>query len=84
MPHDAQGQEIHIGDLVTLTARVTNLYPTLDYCNMTIEGIDGDDDPRTKAACTINTRAVKLSVPDGQMRVAPSNDGRTLGERVST
>lgn len=87
MPHDCKGHEISVGDIVELRARVTHIYPSPDYCNMTVEGIHGAEDPRTKATITINTRAVEriipVAVPDNAMHVAATGDARTLGERVS-
>jgi hypothetical protein len=37
MPHDLNGDELHIGDLVTVRCRVRQIHPTVDFCNLTLE-----------------------------------------------
>lgn len=35
--HDAKGRPLHVGDKVRLNATVTELSPTDDYCNVSLE-----------------------------------------------
>lgn len=37
--HDAIGRPLQVGDTVVLTAKITQLSPTPDYCNVTIESV---------------------------------------------
>lgn len=35
--HDARGKALKVGDLVMVPAVITNLQPSEDYCNVTIQ-----------------------------------------------
>lgn len=37
MPHDINGDELHVGDLVTVRCRVKELHLTEEFCNVTLE-----------------------------------------------
>jgi len=39
--HDALGRELKIGDYVLIPARITDLSPGEDYCNVSVETISG-------------------------------------------
>jgi hypothetical protein len=71
MPHDRNSKELKIGDFVNLEARVVALTPNADYCNVTVEGVHGADDPKTKATWTGNSRAVEFASRPGGDEPAP-------------
>lgn len=39
--HDRNGQALQVGDKVTIEAVITELHPTEDYCNVTLETVHG-------------------------------------------
>lgn len=39
--HDAKGRELKVGDLILIPARLKELYPTDDYCNVSAESALG-------------------------------------------
>ncbi len=39
--HDAKGRELKAGDVVLIPARIKELYPTDDYCNVSAESVIG-------------------------------------------
>jgi hypothetical protein len=39
--HDAKGRELKAGDLVLIPARITQVYPTEDYCNVAAKSVFG-------------------------------------------
>lgn len=43
MPHDANGQLLKEGDIVTLRCRVVKIYAGQDMCNLTIEALEGGE-----------------------------------------
>jgi len=39
--HDRKGRELKAGDVVLIPARVKDVYPTEDYCNVSVETVFG-------------------------------------------
>ena len=39
--HDAKGRELKVGDIVLIPAKITQLSPTEEYCNVSAESIHG-------------------------------------------
>jgi hypothetical protein len=39
--HDAKGRPLAVGDLILVPAKVTQLSPTEDYCNVSVESAYG-------------------------------------------
>ena len=39
--HDAKGRELKVGDLVLIPAKLTELFPTEDFCNVSAETVLG-------------------------------------------
>lgn len=39
--HDKNGSHLQVGDIVLIPARVKELQPTDDYCNVNLESIHG-------------------------------------------
>ena len=39
--HDAKGRPLKVGDIVLVPAKITELYPTEDYCNVSAESVFG-------------------------------------------
>ena len=43
MPHDKSGQKLEVGDIVTVTYRVKELYEGADTCDVKLEALDGKE-----------------------------------------
>lgn len=59
--HDRNGTPLKKGDIVTITAQITDLGVAEDYCNVTVKTVDGrrpDGQPETISA--INTGVLVL------------------------
>ncbi len=59
--HDKNGTPLKKGDIVTITAEITELSATEEYCNVTLKTVDGrrpDGQPETIHA--INTGVMVL------------------------
>jgi hypothetical protein len=39
--HDAKGRELKVGDVILIPARITQLSPTEDYCNVSASSLFG-------------------------------------------
>lgn len=39
--HDAKGRELKVGDIVLIPAKITELYATEDYCNVSAKSVFG-------------------------------------------
>lgn len=39
--HDAKGRDLKVGDTVLIPAKIVNLSPTEDYCNVGVESFYG-------------------------------------------
>ena len=62
MPHDADGVELKLNDVVTVLGRVTSLQAQEDYCNVTIQIIERPDN--MKNSITLNTKSTRLKHRD--------------------
>ena len=51
MPHDKNGTELHVGDLVSVTAKVTSVSPSEDQCNVSMEVQGPDEQYRPSMTC---------------------------------
>lgn len=60
---DRAGQPLSVGDLVTITAVVTELYGTEDYHNALLETDAPMPPDGTKTLLTVNTRQVARVAP---------------------
>jgi hypothetical protein len=59
--HDRNGTSLKKGDIVTITAEITQLYETEEFCNVSLRTVDGrrpDNSPETISA--INTGVLVL------------------------
>lgn len=57
--HDAKGRELKVGDMVLIPARITELYPTEDYCNVSAKSLYGRrPDGQFETFSAINTGVV--------------------------
>lgn len=63
--HDARGRELKVGDLVLIPARVTELYPTEDYCNVSAESLYGRRPDGSKERFGAINTGVMLRANDG-------------------
>lgn len=72
MPHDANGNRLNVGDRVTIPGTITNLLPTEEYCNCSIE-LDYPMPPEggKTSISSFNTKQLLLtpiqSVPDEEV-----------------
>lgn len=39
--HDAKGRELKVGDVVLVAAKITELHPTEEYCNVSAQSVYG-------------------------------------------
>lgn len=70
--HDAKGRELKIGDVVLIPARITQLHPTEDYCNVEAESVFG--------RCPDNLREFFCGINTGVMLRSNKGDANDLGE----
>lgn len=59
MPHDLFNQPLVVGDLVTVECRVTAVYPSNDYCNLTLETKEPMFPGFTKTTLSVNAKQVE-------------------------
>ena len=70
--HDAKGKELKLGDIVLIPARITQLHPTEDYCNVGAESIFGRrPDGAKETFYAINTGVMLLATEADIVRVNP-------------
>lgn len=60
MPHDQNNAELNVGDIVTITCRVTNVSAQEEYCNVTMETLLPMPPYTTPNSITLNTKQVVL------------------------
>lgn len=58
MPHDLNGDELHVGDLVTVRCRVKSIVLTEDYCNVSLETVERMFPGEHTSALTLNAKQV--------------------------
>jgi len=70
MPHDKRGRLIEAGDIVSVQFRVLSVCANDDYCNVSLETVDGMPPSGNKTQLSaINTRQVeKVDVSDSLPR----------------
>jgi hypothetical protein len=73
MPHDINGRELKQGDIVTLRARVENIYSPPSGCNVRVVAIDGPPE-EYKPSITCNAKSVLLAAPPAEPIEAPGVD----------
>lgn len=59
MPHDRSGKELKEGDVVMILARVTQLQPGPDYCNVTVRTVHPMPPGTESSNFALNTRQVE-------------------------
>lgn len=57
--HDRNGNPLKVGDKVTIEAVITNLCPTPDYCNVTVETVHPRKPDGHKECITLNTAVME-------------------------
>lgn len=67
MPHDAKGNVLHVGDKVAIVGTVTQIFPSDDFCNCSVE-LDRPMPPNgTKSTFSaINTKQVEKIPVEGE------------------
>ncbi len=58
MPHDKHGNELKVGDKVTIECEVKNVDPHEDYCNLTVETVEPMHPGEDKTGITLNAKQV--------------------------
>ncbi len=62
--HDAKGRELKDGDTVVIPAKIIQLQPTDDYCNVTVESVFGRRPDRAKETLySVNTGVMLRANP---------------------
>lgn len=62
MPHDFNGTELTVGDVVFIPVKVTAVYATEDgkYCNLNVQTVHPMPPYETGTSITLNTKQVVL------------------------
>lgn len=59
--HDRNGTQLQVGDVVLIPAKITNLSEsTPDYCNVSLESIEGRHPDSMKETFCVNTAVLSL------------------------
>lgn len=62
--HDAKGRDLKVGDVVMIPARITQLSPMEDYCNVSAESLFGRRPDRAKESFgAVNTGVMLRAGP---------------------
>lgn len=65
--HDRNGTPLKKGDIVTITAEITDLYATEEYCNVSLKTVDGRRPDGSKETIgAINTAVMVLQAKAGE------------------
>lgn len=56
MPHDKQGAEVHVGDVVTVRCRVKEIHLTEQYCNVQLETVEPMYPGEGRSMLTLNAK----------------------------
>lgn len=60
MPHDKNGKELHIGDLVTIACVIKEIsQESTDYCNITLESVEPMYPSNRLNIIALNTKQVE-------------------------
>jgi hypothetical protein len=65
MPHDRDGQELKVGDLVNVPCRVKAIHLTEDYCNVDLEVRHPMPPAQTINTLALNAKQVVKEVANG-------------------
>lgn len=60
MPHDSDGRELKVGDVVHVPCIITAIQPTNEYCNVNMETIEPMFPGTYKSTFTLNAKQVLL------------------------
>lgn len=60
MPHDAKGQPIEVGDIVTVRCRVTTVQIGEDYCNLSLVTCAPMHPSPEPSALSLNAKQVEV------------------------
>lgn len=63
--HDAIGRELKVDDIVLIPARITELFATEDYCNVSLETLYGRRPDGAKERISAINTGVLLRANDG-------------------
>ena len=69
MPHDVKGQEIHVGDLVTIACTVKEIYTGTEFCNVQLETVEPMYPEVYPTTITLNTKQVNSRMQDNAEKV---------------
>lgn len=58
--HDRNGNSVKVGDIVTIKFRITQVSPQTDYCNVTVETVEGRKPDGAKDTYSLNTALLVL------------------------
>lgn len=60
MPHDMNGKELRVGDVVTIHAVIREIHTTEQFCNLSLEtSLAADQIGGHKSPITLNARQVE-------------------------
>ena len=72
MPHDRDGQELRVGDIVRVTCHVKKIEQSEDYCNLTLETSQPMHPGNQRSPVVLNAKQV---VKDNGRLVPPHGSG---------
>lgn len=58
MPHDKNGEELQVGDVVSIEAIVKTLWTGTEACNLTVETVEPFYPSTEKSTIVLNTKQV--------------------------
>lgn len=56
MPHDKNGVELKVGDIVNVACRIKEIHLTEDFCNVSLEVVERMPPQRTVSILTLNSK----------------------------
>lgn len=65
--HDAKGRPLKVGDIVLIPAKITQVSPTEDYCNVSVETTHGRRPDGAKEQVSAINTGVLLRSNDGDV-----------------
>lgn len=60
MPHDIDGSEFHVGDIVQVECKITEIHMTEEYCNISLETIQKMYPSENRTNLVLNGKQVRL------------------------
>lgn len=69
MPHDKNGEELKVGDVVHLKCTITHLSENAEYCNCTIQSVEPvhPSNHQTGTIVSLNTKQVEKCGDQGTL-----------------